>query len=334
MRPGRHPLTSRIVVGALTAGFLSALAVPAAPVAPAGAAPATAQPSEDPIALTYMPEGFVIATQTAAKIDSYLADLDRFGINRALLELPGFHSDGTVILSTTADAMLALWVARAAAYNQAHDTSIGVTAVFNGRLDQGLDLDDGPTLTNMQAAVAEVVGLGVTSVQLDLEPYPTTTGYLTLLDQVKAEFAGTATPIELSVVAPTDLTTWTPAYLAQVSSRVDEVDPSFYDSGFRNAAAYEQWVVQGLAFYNASTAPGARIVPLLPSYGANRWHKLKVENMTTATVALTQALAAGDRIDGAGIWWWWGFFYGKGNHKFEASDQATWQSTTRALIGD
>jgi hypothetical protein len=334
MRVRRHILSSRIVVGALVAGTLGALPVTIAPVAPVGAAPANAPLPGDPVALTYMPEGFVVNTQKATKIDSYLADLHQFGINRALLELPGFHSDGTVILSSTANTMLSLWVARAAAYNAANGTSIGVTAVFNGRLDQGLDLDDAATRANMEAGVVQVVELGVTSVQLDLEPYPTTSGYLTLLDELRAAFAGTATPVDLSVVAPTDLTTWTPAYLAEVSARVDEVDPAFYDSGFPNATAYEQWMDQGLAFYSASTAPTARIVPLLPSYKANKWHKLKVENMTTATVALGQALAAGDRIDGAGIWWWWGFFYGKGNHKFEAPDQATWQSTTRVLLGD
>ena len=155
-----------------------------------------------------------------------------------------------------------------------------------------------------------------------------------MLDQLRAAFAGQSPAVQLSVVAPSVTTKWGPTYLASVSSRVDEVDPTFYDSGFRAASAYEQWVVDGLAAYSASTAPTARIVPILPSYRANRWHRPSVENITTATVALTRALAAGDRVDGAGIWWWWGFFFGEGGHYRPAADQAEWQSATRPLLGD
>jgi hypothetical protein len=327
-RSGPRSVCFALVVG------LGAMVATRAPATPTAAATAPTLAAGAPVVPTYLPAGFIDNTQTAAQVDAELADLDRFGVNRALQNLVGLRSTGTLTLSSTTTAMLPLWVARTAAFDAANGRSIAVIAVLNGRLDKGLNLDDAATRSAITAGALQVVGLGVTGIQLDLEPFPSTPGYLTLLDQLRAAFAGAPTPVQLSVVAPTNTSTWGPAYLAAVSSRVDEVDPTFYDSGIHKVAGYEQWVVDGLAAYSASTAPTARIVPILPSYRSNPWHRPLVENITTATVALTRALAAGDRIDGAGIWWWWGFFYGEGGHyKSAAADQAAWQATTRPLLG-
>ncbi len=74
-----------------------------------------------------------------------------------------------------------------------------------------------------------------------------------------------------------------------------------------------------------------RIVPVIPSYSRNPWHRPAVENIGTATSALAGALASGSRVNGAGIWWWWGFFYDEGGRYDASRDRAAWQSTTVTL---
>jgi hypothetical protein len=300
---------------ALATALLIPLIVPGAPAA-ASTAP--------PPLLTYMPAGFVSSLKTDAQVDGYLTDLDTYGINEALLNLPAFKPTGKQTLSTKVKTMLPRWVARIAAFNSTHANPIALTAVFNGRVDKGLNLDDAPTRSNMVVAINTVVAKGVDGVQLDLEPYPTTVGLLGLLDAIDPS-------VRLSIVAPAVTTTWSPAFLQDVSARVDTVNPLYYDSGLKNVASYQSWIVASLAYYATNTAPNARVVPVVPSYTKNKWHLPAVENIATATGALSTALAANSRVNGAGIWWWWGFFYGEGGKYVPAADQAAWQSNTRTL---
>jgi hypothetical protein len=90
-------------------------------------------------------------------------------------------------------------------------------------------------------------------------------------------------------------------------------------------------VQDSLAYYTANVSPTARIVPVIPSYAANRYHLSSVENIETATAALMGALSAGSRVNGAGIWWWWGFFYDEEGGYEASGDRAAWQSTTVGL---
>lgn len=299
----------------LVAALLVALIVPGLPAA--------ATPAPPPL-LTYMPAGFVSSLKTDAQVDGYLTDLETYGINEALLNLPAFKPTGTQTLSKKVKAMLPRWVARTAAYNSTHTDTIALTAVFNGRVDKGLDLDNPTTRANMVGAINSVVAYGIDGVHLDLEPYPTTAGVLSLLDAIDPS-------VRLSIVAPAVTTTWSPTFLQDVSARVDTVNPLYYDSGFKDVGIYQSWIVASLAYYSSNTAPNARVVPVLPSYKKNKWHRPAVENIATATSALSTALAAGSRVNGAGIWWWWGFFYGEGGKYVPAADQAAWQSSTRTL---
>ncbi len=137
----------------------------------------------------------------------------------------------------------------------------------------------------------------------------------------------------LSVTAPATVGRWSPQLLEEITPLLDQVDPLFYDSERTTAAAYEQWVREGLAYYSADSAPGTRLIPDLPSYGANRWHDPAVENLTTATDAVGEALGAGDRVNGAGIFWWWGFYYdeeGEGSYD-GAADRAVWLERSLSL---
>jgi hypothetical protein len=70
---------------------------------------------------------------------------------------------------------------------------------------------------------------------------------------------------------------------------------------------------------------------VIPSYRANAWHSPVIENIATGTTGIEEALAAADRVNGAGIWWWFGFFEnedGKYKERYAAADRAVWQGRT------
>jgi hypothetical protein len=294
-------------------------------------ASAAANPAET---LTYEPYGLVHFIHPAAEVNGFLADLDSYGIGQALLQLPTFKTKtGARKVPKHTMTMLSLWSSQAVAYNAAHGTDLSVTAVFNGKVKtkrSGLDLENPAIRANMVATIESTLGTGISGVHLDLEPYPATAGFIELLEELHASFTRLGFHGRLSVVAPAYTSIWTPTYLKRVSELVDQIDPLYYDSEITTPAAYEAWVSESLAYYSANVSPSARIIPVIPSYGTNPWHHTNVENIETATSALRTALAAGSRVDGAGIWWWWGFFYNEeGEGEYEGSaDRAVWQATT------
>jgi hypothetical protein len=281
--------------------------------------------------LTYMPTELVHSIWTTAQVEGFLGNLNSYDIGQALLQMPHFKKKGTIVLPASNEEMLGVWSRTAAAYNAEHGTQMAVTAVFNGKLTaKGPSVENPATRRNMIAAIESAIATGISGVQLDLEPYPVTAGYISLLEEVDAAFARLGFHGRLSVVAPAETSTWAPAYLLRVTKLVSQVDPTYYDSEITNAPEYEAWVEQSLAYYSANSAPAVRIVPVIPSYARDPWHLPAVENIANATTALAGALSEGSRVNGAGIWWWYGFFYNK--PRFNASaDRAAWQSTTTSL---
>src|SRR5262249_6697760 len=124
---------------------------------------------------------------------------------------------------------------------------------------------------------------------------------------------------------------WSPAYLGAVSRLVSQLDPLYYDSELKTVSAYESWMRESLDYYSANADPGTQIVPILPSYSANRWHTPAVENVATATAALSSALGDGARIEGAGIWSGWGFLLDEEGKYDGSGDRAAWSTETLAL---
>jgi hypothetical protein len=307
-------------------GLLAACAVLALAAAPA--ARAELSPAE---ALTYIPAGFIHNEHPPAVLEETLEALDVYGISQNLLPVKNFKRGGALKLSKRERAMFGRWVAATDGYDAAHGAGILAVASLGGKVKgTSLNLEDPAVRANMVAGVETVLALGAGGVSLDLEPYPTSPGFLALLEEIDALFARTGFHGRLAVTAPATVGRWSPAYLEAVTARLGQVDPLFYDSERTTAAAYEQWVREGLAYYSAHTAPGTRIVPDLPSYGANRWHIPAVENLSTATTAVEEALAQGSRVNGAGIFWWWGFYYdeeGEGSYN-GAADREAWLTRT------
>jgi len=291
---------------------------------------------DDAELLTYEPAGFIHSERTASEVDGFLADLDSYGIGQALLQMPALNKNGHLKLKKKHGqiVMIPRWAERAALYNTAHGTHITVTAVLNGHpKGKRLNLEDPATRAEVVASAEHVIALGVSGVQLDFEPFPTSAGFVTLLGELDEAFARVGFAGRLSVVAPSHLATWPPAFLHQVAEQLDQIDPTFYDSEYHSAAQYSQWLEEGLAYYSANVPAGVRIIPVIPSYGASRYHDTAAENIATATSAIEAALSAGSRVNGAGIWWWWGFFYDEeGEGEYDgAADRATWLSSTLSV---
>lgn len=288
--------------------------------------------------LVYMPYGLIHSPHSAEFVDEAIAEADSFGLGQLVFATPKVSAKtGAVKVPKRNRAMLALWSQRAAAYDAEHGTALSVTLVVpakvKGSKGGGTDLENGAIRGQIVAGIEAALGLGlgISGVQLDFEPYPTSPGYLVLLEELDAMFARVGFRGRFSVAAPASVPRWSPSYLKAVSALVTQLDPLYYDSEIRTISAYEAWVRESLAYYSANAAPGARIVPVLPSYSANRWHDPNVEKIQTATNALSAALGAGSRVNGAGIWWGYGFFYDEEGAYDPSADRAAWQSQTRTL---
>lgn len=324
-------------IGSLHKGRASALALVFATLLLGAtlSSPARALAAANPRdTLIYMPYGLVHFIRPPSEVDGYLAEVDSYGIGQVLLAMPRFKKTGILKPPRHNTEMLTRWSSRAAAYNAGHGTNMTVTVVFNGNPNQrtkALDLDDPATRANMVSSVQSALATGVSGVQLDIEPFPATPGFITLLEQLDAMFARAGFDGRFSVVAPSNTATWSPSFLRAVSQLVTQIDPTFYDSEFKSSAGYEAWMTHGLAYYTANVSPTTRIVPVLPSYSANRWHTPSVENIETATAAVSDALSAGSRINGAGIWSGWGFLLDEEGAYDGSSDRAAWRSSTASL---
>jgi hypothetical protein len=285
-----------------------------------------------------MPYGFVHHPHSAEFVDEALGEADAYGLGQLVFATPKVAAKtGKVKLPKRNRQMLELWGSRAAAYDSGHGAALGVTLVVpakvKGAKGGGTDLESAAIRAQIVAGIEAALGAGVgfAGVQLDFEPYPTSPGFLTLLEQLDAMFARTGFAGRFSAAAPASVGRWSPSYLRAVSELVTQLDPLYYDSEIRTVPAYETWMRESLDYYSANAAPGARIVPVLPSYSANRWHDPSVEKIETATDAVSAALGDGSRVNGAGIWWGYGFLYDEEGAYDASADRAAWQASTRTL---
>ena len=323
-KPARIP-RRRTPAAFLLAAILTTVLIPAAQ---AGAQ------SRQADSLIYMPYGLIHSIHTVEAVDGYLAEVDSYGIGQVVFAMPKFKRQGLLKVPKHNREMLLRFSSRAATYDGEHGALLELTAVYNGKIGtkgNALNLDDPTTRANIVTGVEGSLADGLSGVQLDLEPYPVSAGFVTLLEELDATFARVGFHGRLSITTPATTSRWAPAYLHHVSELVSQVDPLFYDSELKTASAYQSWVESGLAYYSENVPPGTRIVPILPSYSANRWHSPAVENITTSTAALSSGLSAGSRVNGAGIWSGWGFLLDEEGGYDGSADRASWASSTMAL---
>lgn len=303
-------------------------------IAFAAASPASAAANEQD-SLIYMPYGLIHSLRPASEVDGYLAEVAPYGIGQLIFATPKVTKTGVVKLPKHNREMLLRWSSRAAAYDAAHGTSLSITLVVPAKVKQGkgggIDLESAAVRAQIVAGIDAALGLGVSGVQLDFEPYPTSAGYVQLLEELDAMYARVGFDGRFSVAAPANTSRWSPPYLKAVSQLLTQIDPLYYDSEIGTVSAYKAWVRESLAYYSANAAAGTRIVPVLPSYSANRWHMPSVENIESSTAAVAAALGEGSSVNGAGIWWGYGFLYDEEGAYDASADRAAWQSSTVAL---
>src|SRR4051812_38735211 len=163
--------------GAAVGAFVAAALLAGAP----GAA-AALSPDE---ALTYIPAGFIHNEHPQAVLEETLEALDSYGIAQHLLPVKNYKKTGVLKLSKRERTMFARWVAATGAYDEAHGTSILAVASLGGKVKgSSLNLEDPAVRANMVAGVETMLALGAQGVSLDLEPYPTSPGYLVLLEEI------------------------------------------------------------------------------------------------------------------------------------------------------
>lgn len=328
-RPTRKP-DSRARQAIRSIGLRIALLVPLL-VAALGV-PSRASGAADPQEmLIYMPYGLVHSLRPVTAVEGYLAEVDSYGIGQIVFAMPKFKKLGVLKVPKHNREMLVRWASAAASYDAEHGRAMSLTAVFNGKVStkrSGLDLDDPTTRANIVAGIESSLALGLSGVQLDLEPYPVDAGFVSLLEELDAMFARVGFAGRFSVTAPATTSRWAPAYLNRVSQLVGQLDPLYYDSENKTISGYEAWMTASLAYYSTNASPASSIVPVLPSYSGNRWHSPSVENITTATHSLEVALRNGSRVDGAGIWSGWGFLLDEEGAYDGSADRSSWQSST------
>lgn len=308
-----------------------AVLLAAAALALAGRAAANANPADS---LIYMPYGLIHSIHPLEQVDGYLAEVDSYGIGQVVFAMPKFKRLGALKVPKHNREMLLRFSSRAAVYDAEHGSSLELTAVYNGKIGikpDTLNLDDPTTRANILAGIEATLADGLSGVQLDLEPYPVSAGFVTLLEELDTTFKRVGFHGRLSVTTPATVSRWSPSYLHRVSELVNQVDPLYYDSESKTVADYQAWVQGSLAYYSENVAAATRIVPVLPSYSANRWHSPAVENITTATAALAAGLSASSRINGAGIWSGWGFLLDEEGAYDGSEDRASWRSATMKL---
>jgi hypothetical protein len=325
--PGRPWLQRDAMRARLPCAVIALLATM---LAAAGPAQASIDPQE---ALIYMPYGLVHSLHPAEEVDEALAEVDSHRIGQLIFATPKVSMKGIVKVPRHNREMLRRWSTRAAAYDVAHGAALSTTAVIPahvkvGEGGGGVDLESAPVRAQIVTGIEAALANGISGVQLDFEPYPTSAGFITLLEQLDAMFARVGFAGRFSVAAPANTSRWSPSYLKSVSALLTQIDPLCYDSELATVSAYRRWVRESLAYYSANTAAATRIVPVLPSYSANRWHRPTVENIETSTAAVSDALGAGSRVNGAGIWWGYGFLYEEEGAYDAGADRAVWQSTT------
>lgn len=171
-------------------------------------------------ALVYMPYGFIHSTRSAELVDEALAQADAYGLGQLVFATPKVTTKtGTVKLPKLNRQMLALWSSRAAAYDTAHGAALAVTLVVpakvKGARGGGIDLESGAIRAQIVAGIEAALESepGLAGLQLDFEPYPTSPGFVALLEELDAMYGRVGFHGRFSVAAPATISRWSPSYL-------------------------------------------------------------------------------------------------------------------------
>lgn len=238
----------------------------------------------------FLPHGWVATAKSESHIRSSTAALAGAGFTEQIHNVGVLDDSGVVPEGDYAG--LARWVA----VSRETSPQQRLYAWVNGTASDHVER------TDLHAAIARGLRAMTTThpldgVILDLEPFGRDDPrYLSLLRAVRSELPGTW----IGVTAP--LERWSSSYIAEVGRTVDALLPMTYDTTLTSVPEYVSTVSASVARYRSALAAGsARLLPILPAYGANAWHDPAIENIGTAS----DAIAAAGGVTGAAVYWWW-----------------------------
>lgn len=179
-----------------------------------------------------------------------------------------------------------------------------------------LDLADPATRAAVVASAAQLLAAGADGVHYDLEPLPDgDAGYLALLTATRAVASarGAALSVAAEPVEPFAGTAaattwarpvwWTPDYLRQVASRVDQVAMMTYDTAVPERRLYTGLVARQVRAALAVVPPGVTLLVGLPAYhGATVEHRPGAETVAAALRAARLAAPSGERPYGVALY--------------------------------
>jgi PKD repeat protein len=241
----------------------------------------------------FIEHGYVCVAKTDEQIQEVVLWCQDRGIEYEFLNITGFEDDGTMDPANYSELGHYISVARATDPNQK------LIAYCSGSLRD--HVNEPATHQNIADECKMFFDVfGVDGVNLDFEPFQADNqNYLDLYSLIR-QTVGAGAHLSLDTTANP---TWSGAFLNEVSTYFDLLCPMFYDTGYREVASYQDWVVAGMHHHSDNIAANCEAYPLIPTHKRSRWHIPDVENICTATDALMQSVPEGCAMHSLGVWW-------------------------------
>ncbi|MET8140933.1 hypothetical protein ABZU32_11550 [Sphaerisporangium sp. NPDC005288] len=187
-----------------------------------------------------------------------------------------------------------------------------VHAWLGQRVEPGeLDLGSPSVRANVVKAAGQVLAAGFDGIHYNFEPVPDgDPGLLELLDRTRAAIAPAHGVLSMSVhhIEPASGVAlvgnallgstkwWTPGYLTQVASRVDQVAVMSYDTAQPTEDAYAGYVRRQTELALAAVPPATRLLMGLPAYhDDNLTHHASAETVAAAVRGVRLGLGMNTR---------------------------------------
>lgn len=264
----------------------------------------------------FLPHGWIATPRSQADIARHLDELARARVTAQIHNLGRLDADGRVPRAEYAG--LSRWVRTSRRKHPEQRIYAWISGAEGEHLGR----------VGIRARVARWLSAfadetGVDGIVLDIEPFRRDGRSLARL----AAAARRASPsLWIGISAPPDAR-WGKGVVRELGWAASAVMPMMYDTAATNRRAYVATVDAAVSHY-ASTLPRRKILPILPAYGRNPWHRPAVENIQTAMAGVRRAAVRGYRVGGLAVYWWW---------EMSATEKADWAragSATRAPAGE
>ncbi len=248
----------------------------------------------------FMDHGFVVNSYSAASISNVVNWLRQRDFQYQFENITAVNSDGT--MNADNYTTLSNWIQ----VSRATDPNQKIIAYISGTEN---NVNAGQACWSNIASVCQMflTNYGVDGVNLDFEPFETTvTNYVGFFKTVR-NVVGTNAFLSLDYTADPSAI-WSPADFKAASAYINWMMPMLYDSSSTTIDRYDAFVTNALIYEYTNLAPGCQLYPIIPYYATDPYHDTNIENIETASIAITNLI--NDRkikINGISVWWYYGW---------------------------